>query len=1422
MELVELVPMLYELQLYSGSHWEDRSYKVPTIYLNFETFFHSHVSEMIKGLNRGGIPSLLNLSNQSLGNPYLHSRWKPGYVLSTASDAPACIMEGSFGKNPAIGRPGNFEAVILEGNNLQHYWHDSSNATKPWVKAQVITAGATGAGCIIQRQGSTRLDVVVLEGGGLLHYANDNPYAGQNWVPQTVVSNQASAPGCVFESSYKTLEALVLEGSLLVHYRLDQAAGAWVKQGEFITDRATGAGCMIQSSFKAGTHGNFEVVVQEGNQLVHYWKDNAKGEWHRAGVITDAATDAGWIIQSRIFDGAHGNFEVVARESSQLVHYWKDNSDLGSPWRRGQVITTRASASGCIMHGAFGVIGNFEVVVPENGRLVHYWNVNEGALGTEGERFYFRNAYKPTSHVDDPYPRQDLDFSYGGAYANYNWELFFHAPMMLAGRLSKNQRFAEAMRWYHYIFDPTDDSNELTTHRYWKVLPFRDVEKQRIDHMLGVLSDPATKGTPERQRIEDQLDDWGKHPFQPHRIARMRLIAYQKNVVMKYIDNLIAWGDQLFGRDTIESINEATQLYVLAANLLGPRPERIPRLGKSKPQTYAQLRPMLDDFSNAKRALENEFPINSAFASVQVAPETTALLGIGDTFYFCIPQNDKLLGYWDTVADRLFKIRNCMNLQGVVRQLPLFEPPIDPALLVQAAAQGVDLGSVLNDLSSPMPHYRFAYMIQRALELCGDLKSLGAALLAALEKRDAEELATVRAAHEVQMLTQVRIVKEQQVKEAEAAYNALYQSREVMVGKFLDQQRLLGVQDPKVPALEATQAPLFDLPGSIRQGAEGGLPLLEQEQNELDSSHSARDWHVIAATSEIAASIFGAIPTVAVDGKPFGVGLGASFGGPFLAGIASAIAKYQELLAAKDTYDASHAGKMASHFREQQRRAVESNLAAREIIQINKQLIAANIRHNIAYQELQNHDKLIENAQLIEEFLRDKYTNEELHGWMLGEISAIFFQCYQMTFDLARTAERAFRFETGLTNSNFVQFGYWDSLRKGLLAGERLHLALKQMERAYLDQHKREYEITKNVSLLLTDPLALMTLKETGRCEVVLPEALFDADYPGHYMRRIKSVSLTIPCVVGPYTSINCTLTLLSNKTRVKSEVGTGYEEDLEQDDPRFVTNFAAMQSIATSHAQNDSGMFELNFRDERYLPFEGAGAISRWRIDLPKDSNAFDLNSLTDVVLHVKYTAREGGEVLGRMAQKAIHDAFEIAENLPLARLFSAKHEFPTEWHQFLHPTDPAVASQTMQFDLGYERFPFQFRGKRIQISQVELFLKLKDEIDFVADTGKTYTEEYALGTPLKVSLTPSGGAAAAGTLTSVSSAFAGTPHTRTAIKLMPPAKLTFEVKEADIDDIAPELFERIPLGAGGHARLKTDVLEDMLFAVHFSVSDL
>jgi len=48
-------------------------------------------------------------------------------------------------------------------------------------------------------------------------------------------------------------------------------------------------------------------------------------------------------------------------------------------------------------------------------------------------------------------------------------------------------------------------------------------------------------------------------------------------------------------------------------------------------------------------------------------------------------------------------------------------------------------------------------------------------------------------------------------------------------------------------------------------------------------------------------------------------------------------------------------------------------------------------------------------------------------------------------------------------------------------------------------------------------PLQLLELKLTGRCEIELPEWLFDLDYPGQYMRRIKNIALSIPCVVGPF-----------------------------------------------------------------------------------------------------------------------------------------------------------------------------------------------------------------------------------------------------------------------------------------------------------------
>lgn len=265
-------------------------------------------------------------------------------------------------------------------------------------------------------------------------------------------------------------------------------------------------------------------------------------------------------------------------------------------------------------------------------------------------------------------------------------------------------------------------------------------------------------------------------------------------------------------------------------------------------------------------------------------------------------------------------------------------------------------------------------------------------------------------------------------------------------------------------------------------------------------------------------------------------------------------------------------------------------------------------------------------------------TNQELYQWQVGQISGVYFQSYKLAYDLAKRAERCFRFELGLPDSSYINFGYWDSLKKGLLSGEKLQYDLRRLETAYLEQNRREFELTKHVSLTLLDPLALVKLRETGRCFFNLPEEIFDLDYPGHYFRRIKSVSLTLPCVVGPYTTISCTLRLTKNSIRINTANGdNGYPHNadsggLPTDDTRFVENNIPVKAIAASNAQNDSGVFELSFRDERYLPFEGAGAVSQWSLELFNDANAdfgrplrqFDYGTISDAILHVKYTARE------------------------------------------------------------------------------------------------------------------------------------------------------------------------------------------------------
>ena len=150
-------------------------------------------------------------------------------------------------------------------------------------------------------------------------------------------------------------------------------------------------------------------------------------------------------------------------------------------------------------------------------------------------------------------------------------------------------------------------------------------------------------------------------------------------------------------------------------------------------------------------------------------------------------------------------------------------------------------------------------------------------------------------------------------------------------------------------------------------------------------------------------------------------------------------------------------------------------------------------------------------------------------------------------------------------------------------------------------------------------------------------------------------------------------------------------------EDDRFSDFFGAVQSIVTSGAINDSGMFETNLRDERILPFEGAGVESTWKLELPAAYRSFDYDTISDVILHLRFTARQGGALLTEGAEVHVGTVVE-AYSSGLTLMMSLKHDFPTEWSRF----HTAGGSFTAKLERSF--FPYFTQGRTVTITEIRV----------------------------------------------------------------------------------------------------------------------
>jgi hypothetical protein len=887
-----------------------------------------------------------------------------------------------------------------------------------------------------------------------------------------------------------------------------------------------------------------------------------------------------------------------------------------------------------------------------------------------------------------------LDFQ--SANGAYYWEIFCHAPLLIAQALNSAQRFEDARRWYEYVFDPTDPRS------YWRFLPFlafdpgaladtldadlaaaglttgllagkvavltaalrtvapavrtgrapapgaeqaakdtlasarthtdvadslralppdrRTAIAALTEHTL-IAAEPRVAGPPAGQ--ESLLKAYRDRPFDPHAIAGLRPAAYRRSVVMGYIDNLLDWGDMLFRQYTPESVDEARMLYVLAYDLLGARPERLGTRLLPDAESFAELDAAPGDLNLLGH-------LTSGGAMLQGGGNVHA--GVADE-YFTIPENDVFAGYWTRVEDRLHKIRESLNILGIAQPLPLFAPPIDPMALVRATAAGVGPGSVLADVSAAPPHHRFGTIFRKAQDLADKVTQFGNELLSVLERGSAEELSLLHNRQEQAILAMTVNVKQEQIRIGEETLRELAVSREGATERAAHYAQLL---DDGMNALERGQV------GAMSSGAA---------------------LHMASGVLSTAAAIVYHVPQFKAG--PFIIGV--EHGGRQLGDALSRTAEITSSFGEGLSMIGEVLGVQAQHERMTEDWTLQAATARNESEQLVHRIAGAEAQLAVARHEADILDREIAHGKAVATFLTGKFTGAELYSWMAGRMSALYFQLYQLAYDTAKAAEQAYRFEQGAAET-FIRPGYWEGRRGGLLAGAALAVDLERLGHAHRGGDARGLEITKQISLLDLDPLAVLRLRETGDCEFALTEALFDEDFPGHYKRQVRTVTVTFVDADDQPLGINGTLTQLSHKTVLEADTRAVKQLlDPQGAAPGSIrADWRPGQRIALSQpdgGRDNNGLFELRYDDERYLPFEGTGAVSTWRLERSPQFAA----TLYDVFVTVKYTAEHGGEAF-------INAVRGLLRPRRAARFFDVAREFPQQWADFQNGSDRLV----------------------------------------------------------------------------------------------------------------------------------------------------
>lgn len=599
------------------------------------------------------------------------------------------------------------------------------------------------------------------------------------------------------------------------------------------------------------------------------------------------------------------------------------------------------------------------------------------------------------------------------------------------------------------------------------------------------------------------------------------------------------------------------------------------------------------------------------------------------SYAFCIPPNPVIAALKLETEVNLQKIRQCRNYAGLKRELSPYAAPTDTVSgLPIAGESGIILPNTFNLRPS---QYRYIILKQRAIELVQIALQMENAMLAALEKKDAEAYQLLKTRQEIRLAQATIQLQDRRLTEVES--NA----------------RLVDLQKEKITFQKEHFIEL------IEQG------YLSQEQVFLDKLTDIRNLQASAAAFQFFEALRGL--AAAMAGSPAGVSA-------LVGGLTGGLGATANALSA----EISELQFKANFARQKQDWEFQRDLSDKEIAIIDQQMQIVNNQKAIVEQERNIAVLHATNAQDTLEFLQNKFTNEELYAFMSNILESAFsFFLYQAT-SIAKLAQVQLAFENQEIPPSVIQDDYWEAPSnqttlalqtsggpdyKGLTGSSRLLQDIYKLDQVAFDTKKRKLRINKTISLAQRFPVEFQQFKSTG--VLTFPTAMqdFDRDFPGHYFRRIVKVNLGVIALIPPNEGIKATLTHAGTSRVVIG--GNGLFQTIMQ-------NLEPQELIFSGNDTAENYYLELRQENELLLPFEGFGVDGTWEIRMPKPSNRFDYRTIADIIFSIEYSALSDYTYRQQVIQQL---GTSVSESIA----FSFRQNFADQWYDLNNPNLAAEA---------------------------------------------------------------------------------------------------------------------------------------------------